>query len=433
MLSRDYSATCTGFGSVGVTVAAVTIVVLAGGGGRRGPLDRCSLDALETMHKCPAAALANLAERYRNASWWHDDARCATRRLERTLLVLGDSVDTQLFHSLEHAVGQSNPATRGPRRVLRADTGSAAARGRELETLSVVRDDRGGGALIYCRDDGLRSALSANVSSLDIPYRFRPCAAWRARGRLHGREVEFATVGLGRWYGGDTSTWKPHGRYERTRDEAGRARLLAAYERKARVLVARLRAAGIAPIWTTLAACNMVADDARRALNRIGTRVARDLGVPLVPLGEWTEALVQDNAALVGLPRAGAFREVGPRRMLAGACGEAPAANASCAQPLLMVDGAHWCTPVTLPWGELVLQTIDDCLDDAACAANVSAAWSNRAPRTDEDECACLKRKAAQCVRFTPGCTKSQQREVDRELAKSLARGDLKDDVDDRA
>ena len=393
--------TCIGLGSVGVTVAAVAIVALAGGGGRRAPPDRCSLDALETMHKCPAASIAQLAARYRNASWWRDDARCAARRLERTLLVLGDSVDTQLFHSLEHAVGQSNPATRGPRTTVRAEPPS-----REMETLSVARDDRGGGALVFCRDDGLRSALSANASR--VPARFRPCEAWRS-GRMHGRAIDFATVGLGRWYNGDTRTWRPRGRFA-VSNETERARLLAGYERKARALVARLRAAGIAPIWTTLPACNMVGDDARRALNRLGARVARALGVPVAPLGEWSEALVQDNAARVGVPPAGAFREVGPRRMLAGACGEAPAANASCARPFLMADGAHWCSPVTLPWGELVLRAIDDCLDDAACAANASAAWSNRAPRADEEACACLKRTEAQCVRFGPGCTKAQER-----------------------
>ena len=99
-----------------------------------------------------------------------------------------------------------------------------------------------------------------------------------------------------------------------------------------------------------------------------------------------------------------------------------------------MVDGAHWCTPVTLPWGELVLQTIDDCLDDAACAANVSAAWSNRAPRTDEDECACLKRKAAQCGTYSrPAHKVPATRRVDRELATIISMSDLKDDVDDRA
>ena len=164
------------------------------------------------------------------------------------------------------------------------------------------------------------------MSSLDIPYRFRPCAAWRAR-RLHGREVEFATVGLGRKRGRHEHVEAARTVRAHTRRGVGARALLAALERKARVLVARLRAAGIAPIWTTLAACNMVADDAA-ARSTGSARAKRATRRAAVPLGEWTEALVQDNAALVGLPRAGAFREVGPRRMLAGACGEAPAANA---------------------------------------------------------------------------------------------------------
>ena len=387
----------------------------------------------ELRHGCSATARKELRRLWNASRWWRESQNTC-RRLERTVLVVGDSVDTQLFHAIEHAVGQTT------RSILRRGGGNGGsgsssggggisaissssriilgiARGvgrpNEERVLSHVDPSRGGGAVAFCRDNsgGIKSLSllqNNNSNNKNINASSSPppqcCEDIFATRRVLNRTVDYAVVGLGRY------------RHPKRLTDA-------TYAKDVDRLLSAVRAAGVEPIFKTIPATNLLADGEvafRRRLNALGEAVAAKLNVTVARLHLLTDRLLLENARRLALPDppTDAFRPVGPRFLLAGACRvsslspkaekpmkAAPGANATggggnnnnnnkngggsnknnddindndngggsggrwkrCSTPeaksksdhLLMRDGAHWCPDAIAGWGAVVLDAVD--------------------------------------------------------------------------
>ena len=148
---------------------------------------------------------------------------------------------------------------------------------------------------------------------------FEPSAAatgyWLPGGEFAQKKLGVVVFSLGRYRSWDNLT-------------------VAAHARDAAAVFARVRAAGVEPVFATIAASDLEADATRRALNAAGRAAAAAAGVAVADLGAASEAAIGANAARLGLAAddARAWSAVGLRANLGGTCADPLAAGRRQAQ-----------------------------------------------------------------------------------------------------
>ena len=326
---------------------------------------------------------------------WLNQSACQSWCLDRNVLVLGDSVDVQLFHAIEHATAAGRASRAGLARTgevgsgWRWSPGFAEVKGKEA---AVVRyaPERGGGALVFCRDetfeslDGRAPAPPSDEArrSLgrwpDLPA--GTCAAWRGdpRRELFGVRVDVVVFGSdARYtrrsiYDDEIGVLGPHENLDRRADRVARH-------------VRAVREAGAEPVIRGIPPTNLLWDSSRRAVNARMQDVARKQRVAYVNLERFGEAALERAARRSNVSAAYAFVEIPPSQYLGGLCPEplqfpngtrleatfadlplpraayrAIEARPTCPRrtPTIMADDTHWMPQVFAFWGQIAVRAI---------------------------------------------------------------------------
>ena len=297
----------------------------------------------ERRHKCGRKQRKTLWHRYGNTSWWQA-GRYSCHMLTQTVLVIGDSGDTQLFHAIEHAVGQTTrqmASRKGARDYCcgaMSENTTNSFRSDELRVVSYVHPYFGGGAVGFCRDNPTDSLVEGSG----------PCSDILDSRRLANRTLDVAVVGLGRW--------RPN------LLRMSEAEMTDVYEALVKKMLQAVLARDIRPVFRTLAVSNLIPENRRRAMNAVGVSVAESMNVSVLRLDGFADELFLENGRRIGLrePDVDSFKEVGPKHLLAAACLDHPgtAVNSSgqclyrnedgalVPNYLLLFDGTHWCADV---------------------------------------------------------------------------------------
>lgn len=301
---------------------------------------------------------------------WLNHSRCQSWCLDRNVLVLGDSVDVQLFHAIEHATA----AGRASRAYLPGGGEWAAGVPRLWKGDESVVVRLAGGAIVFCRDNAFWSLDGGNATGTGRGLD-HPCAAWRGHA---GREIFGVRV--------DVVVFGDDARYTRSRIED--KAYIGDLDQRAHRLERRIRAvrdAGAEPVIRGIPPTNLLWDGARRPINSRMRQVARDSRAAYVNLERFGEAVIEHAARRSNVSAAYAFVEIArPLHSLGGACPKplsypaAPRLEATFADvPLpratypdyksrpicpagspIMADGTHWMPHVYAFWGQIAARAI---------------------------------------------------------------------------
>lgn len=319
------------------------------------------------------------------ASLFPDAASAALRtqlRLDKTVLITGDSVNVQLAHILVHHLGAGLRPQKGSQagqpRLVRFATG---VRGRDV--VFVFYPAEGQGAVILCHGSLFESFLTSiklersklvNLSKLVDeallrshmgPFTTKRRNATRAElaeayeyagsphllslltnGTMFGRRLDAAVVQLPRTL--DCST-----RNEKQQAELYAQRLLNGW--------ARL---GVQPIWTTVPPSSLKSWKKTIECNSLGRAAASKASARVLDLAAQTVGLLNANVRRLGYQEEDQARVVGlfspqsHRQTLMGACAQPLGENGRCPSGLLMVDAIHWCEIAISAWGEMLLSEL---------------------------------------------------------------------------
>jgi len=341
-----------------------------------------SEELTQDNHRC------GLETRGMVASLFPDAASAALRtqlRLDKTVLITGDSVNLQLAHILFHHLGAgSRPRTAsyvGQPRVERLATG---ARGRDVG--SVLYPAQGQGAVIFWRGDlfdrfltslafqrkeivsdpeqvdeallrrhtgpfTIKKPTSKNSSALEEIKRYSGSPhllSLLINGTMFGRRLDAAVVQLPRSAACSTPMQTQQASLYAQRLLSGWTRL------------------EVQPIWTTVPPSSLMNWQSTSTCNSLGRAAASKLGARVLDLAAHTLKLLEANLRRLGYPKelnagrvVGLFRPQAKRQTLMAACAERLGEDdGRCHSPLLMRDTVHWCEIAVSAWGEMLLSML---------------------------------------------------------------------------
>mmetsp|Transcript_6762 Transcript_6762/g.14785 ORF Transcript_6762/g.14785 Transcript_6762/m.14785 type:complete len:481 (-) Transcript_6762:21-1463(-) len=340
-----------------------------------------SEELTQSNHRC------GLETRGMVASLFPDAASAALRtqlRLDKTVLITGDSVNVQLAHILFHHLGAgSRPRTAsyvGQPRVERLATGT---RGRVIGT--VLYPAQGQGAVIFWHGN----LFDRFLTSLILQGRREKSFVWdpeRVDEALLRRHVGLFTRTNSTWEEIYHYSGSPHLLSLLTNGTMFGRRLDAAVvqfprdlacstpmqtqqaELYAQRLLSGWTRLGVQPIWTTAPPSSLKIWQSTSTCNSLGRAAASKVGARVLDLAAHTLELLKANARRLGYQKelnegqatkaVGLYSPKAKRQTLMGACAERLGEDGRCYSNLLMVDAVHWCEIAVSAWGEMLLSML---------------------------------------------------------------------------
>jgi len=359
-------------------------------------------NAPKTRHRCPVETSIKLEKIFGKAI----DEKCRGRMLtiHDNILIVGDSIDKQLFHMLAWVQGDFR---RTPESLLLSTSGKGISNERlEKELTPVGFRLHSGGTIIFCRDDLRRSfggysghgftrnphfGLFRNISSVGT-WSDGDCLPDKL-GRVANVTVHHVFIGGNR-----------HNFYKQ---EKGRMLFMndlqrvvtfwseylqlvsASWARLGQEYPGHERKKDITLTFTTIPPTNLIENKLRMWMNAYMLTAAQSLppvsrlnkGKGVLDIATYGEELLESNAQRLGVPGLDPYLVVGPNYRMAGACDIreedfvryshnltsqtlTPVSTTDflkrpCPkEPFLMIEGTHFCPAAVVKWGNSLVDMI---------------------------------------------------------------------------